>query len=172
MLSNKSIQILTELANQIIEIESNELINQGHNATGTLLNSLENKVTRTLDGYEVQGYVEEYGLALEKKRQPGKPPPISALIEWARTKGLASTDKKLRQIAFAIQKAILLEGIPTTGRRTPNGKGAFRFSKVGRRTGWINETLKQADKLINTKIDEITDAESEIILNNIVRLIK
>lgn len=163
---------IRKLADELLRIEAEELIAQGHRSTGKLINTLSNPVKPIPGGFVIEGQMEEYGLALEKKRQPGKPPPISALMSWIRTKGIASTNKQVRSIAFAIQRAILLEGIPTTGRRTPNGRGSFRFSKVGRRTAWITQTLKQAEPLFDKTVDDIADKQAELIIDNIIRNFK
>lgn len=157
------------LAQELLSLEGQELTNQGHRATGQLIDTLENPVTDTSVGIAIDGMMNRYGLALEKKRQPGKPPPVSVLIKWIRTKGISSPKRTTRQIAFAIQEAIRREGIPTTGRRTPNGKGSFRFSKVGRRTAWITQTLKQAEGLIDKRTFEAVGAEADVVISNLVR---
>ena len=164
--------ILTDLARRLLEMEAQEIIAQGHKATGALIDSFENPVRDIPNGIEIEGRMNRYGLALEKKRQPGKPPPISALIQWVQVKGLGSTNKSVRSIAYAIQRAIMLEGIPTTGRKTPNGKGAFRFSKVGRRTAWITTVLKEAEPLIDRAGGKMADKEAEKIIDNLVRRFK
>lgn len=161
--------VYKKLAQELLALEGQELTNQGHRATGQLIDTLENPVTDTSEGIAIEGKMNRYGLALEAKRQPGKPPPVSVLIKWIRTKGISSPKKTTRQIAFAIQEAIRREGIPTTGRRTPNGKGSFRFSKVGRRTAWITRTLADAEKLIDKRTFEAVGAEADVVIDNIVR---
>jgi len=161
--------VYKKLAEELLLLEAQEIINQGHKATGSLINTLKNPVVPILGGISIEGKMNQYGLALEKKRQPGKPPPVSVLIKWIKTKGITNTDRTTRQIAFAIQEAIRREGVPTTGRKTPNGKGSFRFSKVGRRTGWITQTLKEAEGLIEKRTFEAVGVEAEVAINNIVR---
>lgn len=161
--------VYKQLAQELLVLEAQELTNQGHRATGQLIDTLQNPVIDNPKGIEIQGIMNRYGLALEKKRQPGKPPPVAVLMQWIRTKGISSPNRTTRQIAFAIQEAIRREGIPTTGRRTPNGKGSFRFSKVGRRTAWITQTLKQAETLIEQRTFEAVGAQADVVITNIVR---
>jgi len=161
-----------QLAKELLNLEAAEIISQGHRATGSLIKSFENPVKDIPGGIAIEGLMNRYGLALEKKRQPGKPPPVSVLIKWIRTKGISSPNKTTRQIAFAMQEAIRREGIPTTGRKTPNGKGSFRFSKTGRRTAWLTTVLKQSEPLIEKRTEEAIGKEAEVIVENIVRLLQ
>lgn len=161
--------VYKKLAQELLIIEAQELTTQGHRATGQLIDTLENPVVQTNFGITINGLMNRYGLALEAKRRPGKPPPVSVLMDWIRTKGISAPNKTTRQLAFAIQEAIRREGIPTTGRKTPNGKGSFRFSKVGRRTAWITQSLKQAEDLIDKRTNEAVGAEADVLIDNIVR---
>jgi len=161
--------VYKKLAEELIKIEGQELINQGHRATGDLIKTLENPVVDIAGGIAIEGRMNRYGLALEKRRGSGKPPPVKVLMDWIRVKGISSPNRTTRQIAFAIQEAIRREGIPTTGRKTPNGKGSFRFSKVGRRTAWITQSLKQAEGLIEKRTNEAIGAEADVIIDNLVR---
>ncbi len=161
--------VYKKLAQELIKLEGAEIVAQGHRATGALINSFENPVVDTPTGISIEGKMNQYGLALEKKRKPGKPPPVSVLIKWIKTKGITSPNRTTRQIAFAIQEAIRREGIPTTGRRTPNGQGSFRFSKVGRRTAWLTTVLKQAEPLIQKSTEQAVSKEADIAIENIVR---
>lgn len=148
-----------------------ELMQQGHNNTGSLINSLRHDVSFT----EIQFFANAYGLALEKKRQKGSWIPIAPLIEWVSQKGMASTQKQIRSIAYAIRQAIFYEGIPTTGRaerKHPSkykATGAFKYSKVGRRTAWISVTVKNNQDKITEAITKAFGKTINLTLVNAVR---
>jgi len=111
---------------------------QGHKATGNLINSLDSVISQTETTTTVAIEGNDYGIVLDTGRRKGaKQPPIEDLIKWVMQKGIASTSKMARSVAWAIAKAIVREGSPT--------KGAFKFSRNGKRTGWIDDAIKQTD---------------------------
>ena len=165
-------EIYKELAAILLKMEGVEIVAQGHKATGSLIKSFDNPVVDIKGGIAINGLMNQYGLALEKKRKPGKPPPVSVLIKWIKTKGISSPNRTTRQIAFAMQEAIRREGIPTTGKKTPNGKGSFRFSKVGRRTAWLTTVLKEAEPLILKMNEKAVGVKADALIENMVRKIQ
>ena len=160
---------LDKLGSRLLKEFAKELINQGHKATGSLINSFRKDILFNPSGYRLTFWCNDYGLYLEKKRQAGKYVPIAPLMKWIAQKGMASSNKEVRSIAFAISRAIYLEGIPTTGRRTPKGKGSFRFSKVGRRTAWISHTAKTNKDIIKDSISKAFKTEINTSITNYIR---
>lgn len=160
---------LDRLGSKMLQKFATELINQGHRATGSLINSFRKDILFSPSGYRLAFFCNEYGLALEKKRQAGKYVPIAPLMRWVAQKGIASSNKEARSIAFAISRAIYLEGVPTTGRRTPKGKGAFRFSRVGRRTAWISHTAKTNKDLIKESVSKAFRNQINTSITNYIR---
>ena len=160
---------LDRLGSKMLQKFATELINQGHRATGSLINSFRKDILFNPSGYRLAFFCNDYGLYLEKKRQAGKYVPIAPLMRWVAQKGIASSNKEARSIAFAISRAIYLEGVPTTGRRTPKGKGAFRFSKVGRRTAWISHTAKTNKDLIKESVSKAFRNQINTSITNYIR---
>lgn len=90
------------------------LLQQGHKATNELINSIEMKVNREMNFISLDGMFLFYGRNVDQGRRPGvKRVPLDALIEWVKQKGFATEAKKVKGIAFAIQKTIFEKGIST-----------------------------------------------------------
>lgn len=115
----------------IIASLQKELLGQGHKATGNLINSFEQRVIELPNSIVIEILMDEYGIYVNEGRKTGgKKVPISVLVEWIERKAIASGDKDVKSMAFAIQNTIHKEGIPT--------KGSFKFSNNGRRKGFID----------------------------------
>jgi len=115
----------------IIASLQKELLGQGHKATGNLINSFEQRVIELPNSIVIEILMDEYGIYVNEGRKTGgKKVPISVLVEWIERKAIASGDKDVKSIAFAIQNTIHKEGMPT--------KGSFKFSNNGRRKGFID----------------------------------
>jgi len=125
----------------IIASLQKELLGQGHKATGNLINSFEQRVIELPNSIVIEILMDEYGIYVNEGRKTGgKKVPINVLVEWIERKAIASGDKEVKSMAFAIQNTIHKEGIPT--------KGSFKFSNNGRRKGFI-------DFVINNELDEV-----------------
>jgi len=125
----------------IIASLQKELIGQGHKATGDLINSFEQRVIELPNSIVIEILMNEYGIYVNEGRKTGgKKVPINVLVEWIERKAIASGDKDVKSMAFAIQNTIHKEGIPT--------KGSFKFSNNGRRKGFI-------DFVIDNELDQV-----------------
>tara|TARA_R100001015_G_C4603974_1_gene158947 strand:- start:671 stop:1159 length:489 start_codon:yes stop_codon:yes gene_type:complete len=125
----------------IIASLQKELIEQGHEATGKLINSFEQRVIEVPNSIVIEILMDEYGIYVNEGRKTGgKKVPINVLVDWIERKAIVNGDKEVKSLAFAIQQTIHKEGIPT--------KGSFKFSKNGRRKGFI-------DFVINNELDEV-----------------
>ena len=125
----------------IIASLQKELLGQGHKATGDLINSFDQRVIELPNSIVIEILMNEYGIYVNEGRKKGaKKVPISVLVEWIERKAIASGDKDVKSMAFAIQNTIHKEGIPT--------KGSFKFSNNGRRKGFI-------DFVIDNELDEV-----------------
>lgn len=160
MLSEKARNIIQELADHLAGQVGLELVQQGHNNTGTLIESVRMTVTESLEGVVIECSTLDYGTYLDTGRRPGKMPPVDALKKWVEQRGIASEQREIQSIAFAIGKAIEREGSPT--------RGAYKFSKNGRRTNWINEVLAGNEEIIAEKIDAALTADYEVKINNVL----
>jgi len=115
----------------IIASLQKELLGQGHKATGDLINSFEQRVIELPNSIVIEILMNEYGIYVNEGRKTGgKKVPINVLVEWIERKAIASGDKDVKSMAFAIQNTIHKEGIPT--------KGSFKFSNNGRKKGFID----------------------------------
>ncbi len=136
------------------------LLSQGHRATGELARSIEMIVKDRLDAVTLTGEFLFYGKFIDTGRKPGtRKVPIDALIEWIKQKQFQIDIDKVRGVAFAIQKTIFKEGIPT--RRS---KSLFQ-----ERTGWLTDTLKESEQEIFNQISKGANEEIDILFTNLVR---
>jgi hypothetical protein len=125
----------------IIASLQKELLGQGHKATGNLINSFEQRVIELPNSIVIEILMDEYGIYVNEGRKTGgKKVPINVLVEWIERKAIASGDKEVKSLAFAIQNTIHKEGIPT--------KGSFKFTNNGRRKGFI-------DFVIDNELDDV-----------------
>lgn len=158
-----------EIAGQfLVEQLQKELREQGHEATGNLINSINYKI----DGSTlIIQTPHDYVAAMENGLPKGHYVPISALIRWIEIKGIATGDKEVKNAAFAIRNAIVRDGSPT--KATPTSKGAFHFSKNGRRTGFAQVVIDEHTKKVLGIIErEMGDEVKRVITNSIKRINK
>lgn len=119
----------------IISALQKELIGQGHQATGNLVNSFEGRVMELPNSMVLEILMDDYGTYVNNGRKAGgKKVPIDVLIKWIERRGIASGDKEVKNAAFAIQQKIWQEGTPTSG--------SFKFSNNGRRAGFIDFVIE------------------------------
>mgnify|MGYP001226266186 FL=1 len=141
----------------IIASLQKELLGQGHKATGNLINSFEQRVIELPNSIVIEILMDEYGIYVNEGRKTGgKKVPISVLVEWIERKAIASGDKDVKSMAFAIQNTIHKEGIPT--------KGSFKFSNNGRRKGFIDFVIdNELDGVYNELEQQIFDGYDDAI---------
>ena len=127
------------------------------NASGSLKDSLEirgAKITDVVYSYNVLG--NEYGEAVDEGTNSSTPP-VSKLINWLVSKNKTLVDskkrivdlsdiKKVKRIAFAIQKSLSIRGIQKTGFLTNLVKQEFKQ---------LNDIYKPVVKDIEVDIDNI-----------------
>jgi hypothetical protein len=80
-------------------------------ATGDLIESLKIEIEKTPDGAIISLAGNEYITFIEKGRRRGKYAPIKELKKWVMAKGIATGEKKVSAVAFAINNKIKKEGI-------------------------------------------------------------
>ncbi len=141
----------------IIASLQKELLGQGHKATGNLINSFEQRVIELPNSIVIEILMDEYGIYVNEGRKTGgKKVPISVLVEWIERKAIASGDKAVKSMAFAIQNTIHKEGIPT--------KGSFKFSNNGRRKGFIDFVIdNELDGVYNELEQQVFDGYDDAI---------
>lgn len=125
---------------------------QGHYMNGNIISTMEFVVNETDKYIDIIGMMSKYGAYIEagvnKSKIPFTPPSdrdrkslyIQALARYAQLK-MHVSEKESLGVAFAIAYKQKREGMPT--------KGSFAFSKTGKRTQWIQDTLKSNTDLIS-----------------------
>jgi hypothetical protein len=145
----------------IINELAKELIKQDHKATGKLIGSLDYEVKQTLLGSSLIVTMLDYGEYVNTGRKRGAAKvPIQALVEWIKQKGIETNNKKVLGMAFAIQKTIQKQGIPTANSR-----------KRGKRTEFVDDTLARISNEIQNRLSDAVFKEFEVTIDNFVRRI-
>ena len=141
----------------IIASLQKELIQQGHQASGNLVNSFEQRVIEVPNSIVIEILMDEYGIYVNEGRKTGgKKVPINVLVDWIERKAIVNGDKEVKSLAFAIQQTIHKEGIPT--------KGSFKFSNNGRRKGFIDFVIdNKLDNAINELEEQVFEGYDETI---------
>lgn len=156
----------------LVEQLREELRLQGHEATGNLMSSLEYKIIKDVDGFELNIYMNGYGLFVEQGVDAKKIPYrrgsgaesskyINALIQWIQQKGLESGDSKIKSFAFAIAEKHKREGMSTLSSR--------RFSKTGKRDEFIEDVLNQNSFEVGEEIRDAFEKDIDIFLDNLIK---
>ena len=149
-ISNKLQFIADYLQDEMIR----QLLEQGHSATGKLVQSVKNQVRETTKGWQIIGRSLFYGVYVDRGRPAGiKKVPISALINWIVAKRFESDKKKIRSMAFAVQYNIWKNGI-----------------KDPKKLGWITNTLKENEGRIKQDIETIFSQVIKLGIANMVRM--
>jgi hypothetical protein len=146
-----------------------ELKDQGHHLTGSLISSLEEKVSITGGRMIIEMLGNDYGDPLNTgvpaSRIPYTPGQsrgatskyIEGLIRFAERRfGLRG--KEATSAAFAIARKHKREGMPT--------QGSYRYSSNGRRTGWIDVILADNDQELTNYVEEWVGQEVTILITN------
>lgn len=136
-----------------------ELQRQGHRVTGKLINSIEGTIVKSTDFIRLDGTFIYYGRFVDTGRRAGaKRVPIEALEDWIKRKGFENDAKKIKGIAFAIQKTIFDKGIsqPTTWK----GESTKNF---------MTGTLNKNEKRIQDDVFDATEEALELIIFNVLK---
>lgn len=145
----------------IINELAKELIKQDHSATGKLIASLDYRVVNSTVGQTLLVEMLDYGKYVNTGRKRGaRKVPVKALVEWVKQKGIETNNKKALGIAFAIQKTIEKEGIPTVNSR-----------KRGKRIEFVDDTLIRIGDEINRRITEAATKSIDVQIGNLVKRI-
>lgn len=162
--SKRGIQTFKAITSILLKRLQDELVKQGHKATGKLLASIRVDLTNDGGSPSITGSFEDYGIFLDtgvRNVRPGRAY-IEALTKWLRAIGVRGGNAQLVSIAFAIRAAHLKEGIPTRASKR------FSRSRGQRRIGWMTEALNDAEASITREIDDTYLAEIEFTVDNFV----
>jgi hypothetical protein len=125
----------------LIEALSEELILQGHKNTGSLIKSFEGRLMA--DGLGVEIWGGKYAHYLDKGvkwQRKNKRPPVKPLIEYFKQKGVADPESA----AYATINSWKKGGMPTAN--------SFKYSRTGKRKGFIKEALRRNNKNIDKEM--------------------
>jgi hypothetical protein len=150
-----------------------EFVQQGHNLSGSLITSLEVVVDVVPGGIRLQFLANDYGVILNNgtppERIPYSPTParrggtskyIQALIRYAQRR-MQLRGKEATSAAFAIARKQKKEGMPI--------KGSSRFSKNGRRTGWVDAVLDANEVEALRIVQDWAVRETELLIENFTK---
>lgn len=140
---------LTIIGRFLVQELQREIGVQKHIATGTLQDSFEYKITNAGNNITLEIWSEDYGQYVNDGRKPGaRRVPIAALMDWIKAKAIASDDKEVKRIAFAIQEKIYREGIPTSNSKKLAPRRLNHLEFV------IEATQSQTDRLMNERVQD------------------
>jgi len=126
----------------LIDNGKETLREQGHVDTGKLERSFEQKIEVTVNGVItgdvlVEDYAEDLDQGVPASQVKFTSKLFNDLLAWSGRKksGLGETERR-KFVTSTIRKA------QKTGFPTP---GSLKYSKTGKRTGWIGETIKKSE---------------------------
>lgn len=155
MTANSGIKKGLDLIGQfIIEQLWGVLHEQDHVASGDLINSIRYKVSDSGSGYTIEIKAKDYAKNVEKGVPKGTWVNPYALAEWIETKGIATGDKEVKNLAFAI-------------RRTIFDKGTIQFRE--KKDGFIEVMLDENSKAIFQMVLDLFTKEITLSLRNTIR---
>ncbi len=153
-----------EIANFIIKEARQELEIQGHNNTGELSKSLASEIILLGNDLEVEISAFLYGVFVDqgvrKERFKGGRLYIEVIKEWIVQKGLANSEKEVKNFAFAIRAKHQKEGIPTLASSS--------HSQNGKRLGWFTDTFKSIEPQILAKMERVLIDFSESAIDDVL----
>lgn len=138
--------------NYQIKLSREELVEQGHYASGRLDRSFEARVVmNAVDGLVGQILTEDYGEALDTGvRAENIRYNPAVLLPWLRIVKKNLNDTARLRLAYAIKSTHTKEGMPS--------RGALAYSNNGRRTGWKAASIAAA----SDRIDEILGVQDYV----------
>ena len=148
--------VVTELASTLTAelIEAADV--QGHRLTGSLAKNIGYEVTGSDNEAEAKIYGPDYAIYLNYGVAPGKVRyPISVMIDFLRKRGLP--EKEAKSKAWATRTVQQREGMPT--------KASARFSRNGKRTGFLQEGFAKGMAKIREKAPGLFDDYVEVLVN-------
>lgn len=135
---------LQRLVDHAMKTMREELKGQGHVLTGSLINSMTSRVSEDREGLTAAVYLNQYFQYLERRLPPDKVPyspgsgaksskVVEALKRYWKLRGLPP--EEATRATFATLNKWKQEGRPT--------RSSFRYAKNGRRTGFLEQSIKQ-----------------------------
>ena len=126
---------------------------QGHRTTGELQDSLNAVIKTESGGYSIEIWGRGYAKYVEQGVPKGAKVSVYALAEWVYNKGIATVEKEVKNIAFAIQAKIFKEG-------------SVQFRK--NKKGFVEVTLDANSKAIFQMVLDLFTKEITLSLSNTI----
>ena len=108
-MSDELKQGLEEAGQRIVDVMVDSLFEQQAVVTGKLARSISAEVVDQRNGYSLEISMEDYGVYVDQgsERGPGKPPPVKAIADWIKRKGIkAPSGMTTKTFAFVIARSI------------------------------------------------------------------
>ena len=153
-------QLLEQIASLALQAVAIEWKAQGHNLTGKAIREMETRIVEKGNVTVIEGYVINYMATINAGVTASRIPYtrgsgarssqyIKGLTDYVKRR-MGKSEKEAQRIAFAIASRHKKEGMPT--------KASRRFSKTGKRTGFIEQALEDVEpqlaELIERGIEE------------------
>lgn len=156
----KDFSILKQITGSIDSIVIDQLKQQKHEGSGKAIASIQTEVKEDLIAPRLVTYGEDYLMYVDRGRPAWtKKVPISALLQFIKSKGIATDDKKARSIAFAMQISIYKKGIPAKPYTNWSAGNAIK------RVGFLDDSIKDIETTILPLIEQfvVVNVENRII---------
>ena len=150
--------LLSMVGEFFVEKFREELTEQGHNNTKNLVKTMRFE-TNSVDTVTI--YMQDYAKFVDSGIRVGKKVSVYALIEWIEQKGIASGEKNIKSMAFAIRKKIEQQGSPTDR--------AYDFTNNGRRTGFIDIVVSEQSKFVLSLIQKELGSFSSGFFDDVIK---
>jgi hypothetical protein len=93
------------------------LVEKDKRASGDLIQSLNFKIIKDVEGLMLQILAEPYFQYVDEGRRRGSFPPVKAIKRWVEMKNIIIKNQSLTQTAFMISKSIERKGIKPTNAK-------------------------------------------------------
>jgi hypothetical protein len=162
--------ILRDIGDDLVDGIRGELERQGHNNTGTLSDSIRYEIEEFGGNMSLLVIADdvEYAQYVNEGFFPNSLPNMDAIQEWVNERGITPSSQKMknskdpqRALAFAIAKAMMSEGSPTSG--------AFKYSSNRKRRGFVNRPFGSRKRGIERKIVDGMSVEIDISMDSIIK---
>jgi len=141
---------------------------QGHELTGKAARSIEEQVRHTATGtridFLIQDYMSNINQGIPSARIPFSPGSgaasskyIQGLTRYAKMR-FGANRKEAEKIAFAIARTHLRQGMPSAKSK--------RFSKTGRRTGFIEQGLNEKEDELGRLIENAVEQSFNLLIES------
>lgn len=165
MLDKQTLEQIASLAIQAVAIKWKA---QGHNLTGKAIRELETRIVEKADSTIIEGYVIDYMATINEGVPASRIPYtrgsgarssqyIRGLTDYVKRR-MGKSDREAQKIAFAIASRHKREGMPTRASR--------RFSKTGKRTGFIEQALTDIEPELAQLIEQGVEKSINFVIDS------